>query len=574
MTVSVDLTRRLRFGVTGLALLLALPTVGQNAPEPVPSIPNGAPVSLFPPAPAPEPDAPDPAAAVPADARSPTGMMVEELSAPDPERTGTLGPDNGGLPPDLWAGLPRPDVEALITGIPAGLTSPALRMTVSRLLLSIADPPTGGDKSRDLSALRVEALLRLGDGAGADALRGLANSVLEDEATALAWLERGYFAGDRALACDSVPGLLERFQHPVWQKWQVICQFAAGQPESALLGLDLLRDQGEKDDIFARLAESVALGAKTPIKGVAEPTASHLALILASNRPFPPEMKVTGAAPLAALARHAGLTVGQRLAAAEKSLNLGGLDSAGLLSVYEAVESPDPKALTVTAARKPTPLLRAQLLKALRAEPTPAAKAGLFKAAMLAAGTEMQAGPYGALLLEEARQFRLTVGFATVAPLVARLYLLQGEVDGARAWVNLAREDADAGKDEGAFARLWPLAAAHGLIPEAAVDKTNWLRDLGGEKARDTADGALILLSALQGGADALTPPAVGTAPIGLVRGAVLLDAVNALGPAGPSGMAPFDLANLIGDLNRAGLSDAARRIGVEALASLLRPGA
>ncbi|MFY8095608.1 MAG: hypothetical protein ACOVN0_19180 [Niveispirillum sp.] len=580
-----DSSKRHRLGgLTALALVLLAPAVlAQQGPAPAPT---GAPLSLFPPpqaaepvtAPAAEPPAGDetaPAPAITGDARSPRGVMVEELQAQDPELAGTMGPDNGGLPADLWQGLPRADVEALVAGIPAGLTSPALRGAARSLLLTSADGLGAGEKTRDFAALRAEALLRIGDADGADALRNVAPAILEDEGAALAWLEMQFFAGNRQAACDQAPGLLSRFQHPVWQKWQIVCQVANGQTDAVYLTLDLMREQGDKDDLFARLAEGVVAGTKTPVKGVLEPTATQLALILVSGRPFPPETKLGGPGPLAALARLPSLPLPQRLAAAERALTLGGLDGAGLLSIYESVPDPDAKLLTVAAAKKPTPLLRAQVLKALRAEPTPAAKAGLFKVAMLASSTEQQAGPYGALLLEEARQFRLTVGFASIAPLVARLHLLQGEKTAALPWVNLARDDFNAAKDEGAFARLWPLAAAHDLVRETDFERARWIRELGGEAARDTADGVLILLTALHGGKDAPLPPlADGSTPPGQVKGAVLLDAINAMGKDGPTGTPALDLADILTNLSRAGLPDQARRIGAEAIAGLLRPGA
>ncbi|OYQ35811.1 hypothetical protein CHU95_05935 [Niveispirillum lacus] len=560
--------------------LLAPGALAQDIPAP-----TGAPISLLP---SPQPLEPtiepapvqaageDVVAPVPAgDARIPRGVMVEELKAQDPELAGTLGPDNGGLPPDLWRELPRADVEALVAGIPAGLTSPALRHAASSLLLTSADGLGSGEKTRDFAALRAEALLRIGDADGADSLRNVAPAVLSDEGAALAWLEMQFFAGNRQAACDQAPGLLSRFQHPVWQKWHIICQVANGQTDAVYLTLDLMREQGDKDDLFARLAEGVVAGTKTPVRGVLEPTPTQLALILVSGRPFPPETKVSGPGPLTALARLTSLPLPQRLAAAERALALGGLNGAGLLSIHESVPEPDAKLLTLAAAKKPTPLLRAQVLKALRAEPTPAAKAGLFKVAMLASSAEQQAGAYGALLLEEARQFRLTVGFASIAPLVARLHLLQGEKTAALPWVNLARDDFNAGKDEGAFARLWPLAAAYDLVRETDFDRARWIKDLGGEAARDTADGVLILLSALHGGKDAPLPPlADGSAPPGQVKGAVLLDAINAMGKDGPVGTPALDMAEILTNLSRAGLPDQARRIGAEAIAGLLRPGA
>lgn len=570
--------------MTAIGLALLAPSVLAQQPwqpadppaaNPGPA-PTGAPVSLFPPAPAgAEPVMADPPPATPpADARGVRGVMVEELKAQDPELAGTLGPDNGGLPSDLWQGLPRGDLETLIAAVPAGLTSPALRDMASRLLLTAADGVGPGTRGRNLAALRAEALVRIGNADGADALRSLAPAVLDDEEAALAWLEMRYFTDDRQAACDQVPVLLSRFRHPVWQKWQIVCQIVAGQPDMALLGLDMLREQGEKDELFTLLAEGAITGNDRPVRGVPEPTPTQFALILASGRAFPPETRITGAGPLTALARVDGLALPQRLAAAERAAALGALTAEGLRGLYEAVPLPDPKTLTVAAAKKPTPLLRAQIIRALAAEPTPAAKAGLFKVAMLAAGTEMQAGPYGALLLEEARQFRLTIGFASVAPLVARLHLLHGDLRNAGPWLNLARDDFNAGKDEGAFARLWPLAAAHGLVREADFDRAGWQRDLGGNAARDTMDSVLILLGALENTPMALPPLADGSAPPGQVKGAVLLDAVIALGTGGPAGMPALDLAAILTDLTRAGLDAQARRIGAEAIAGLLRPEA
>lgn len=556
--------------LTALALaLLATSALAQQPVQPIPAAPTGAPVSLLPPAPEPVPaaDASDTAAG-----RSPKGVTVEELKAQDPELAGTLGPDNGGFAPDLWRGMPREDVEALIASIPAGLTSPALRAITRTVLLTGAGSLGVGEKGRDFAALRAETLLRLGDADSADALRNVAPDMLMDEGTALAWLELRFFAGDRQSACDQVPGMLARFQHPVWQKWQIVCQVANGQTDAVLLGLDLMREQGDKDDLFARLAEGAANAVKTPVKGIQEPTATQFALILVSGRPFPPETKVDGAGPLAAMARLTSLPIGQRLVAAERAAALGGLDGAGLVTVYDGVADADARGLTPALAKKPTPLLRAQLLKSLRAEPVPAAKAGLFKTAMLASTTEQQAGPYGALLLEEARQFRLTVGFASVAPLVARLYLLQGDVSGAGPWINLARDDFNVSKDEGAFAHLWPLAAAYGLVNEGEFDRTRWVRELGGDGARDTVEGVQILLTALRAKDAPLPPLADGAAPPDQVKGAVALDAVIALGNDGAVGTPPLDLASILTDLSRAGLSAQARRIGAEAIAGLLRP--
>lgn len=589
MTVSADPCRRgargaLRLAGLGLVGLLSAPVLAQSG-APVPLFPQTPPATMEPApqdAPAADPanpgadlapDATDvaPGAVTAPPARSPSGVMVEELRAPDPEMAGTLDAENGGLPADLWAGLPRPELEALLAGIPAGLTSPAMRDITHRLLLTVADPPPGDGAARSLVALRLEALARIGDLAGADALLDRTSRPLEDEAAAQAWVELQYLAGTPETACHRMPDLLGRFNHPVWQKWQMVCQIGAGNPDLALLGIDLLREQGEKDDIFFRLAEAASSGQTAPVKGVATPTPIQLAMILASGRVPQADVKVEGPGPLAALSRVEALPLPLRLAAGERAAALGGLNPTGLDRLYEAVTAPDPKSLTLAAARKATPMLRAQFLRALKAEPSPAGRAGLFKGAMLASSTTQQGGAYGKLLLDQIADFRLTVGFASVAPLVARLHILQGQEESARAWLGLAQEDFNAAKDEGAFARLWPVAAAAGLVKEASFDQGRWVRELGGDNARDLADQVLIILSAVDGVVEPLPPHADGS-PATKPKGAVLLDALALLGPEGPAGATAMDIAAIVTDLRRAGLDPAARRLAVEMVAHLLRP--
>lgn len=589
--------------LAGVALgLLAGPSLAQSG-APVPLFPQARPAdpppAAVPSTPAPDRPSPDPLAAPvtdgvgrsappldnpPADGaggdaaanapspRAPSGMMVEELKAPDPDGVGTLRANEGGFPADLWAGTSRVEAEALLAGIPAGLSSPALRDGTRRLLLSVADLPAGEPAARSLAALRVEALTRIGNLAGADALLDMTNEPLKDEATATAWTELTWLAGDRDRACTRVSELLGRFNHTSWQKWQMVCQIAAGNTDMALLGTDILREQGDKDDIFFRLAEAAAAAQKTPVKGVTDPTPVQLALMLASGRLPPPDLKVGAVGPLAALARAEQIPLVQRVGFAERAALLGGMEATSLAAFYEQVEGGDAKAMTAAAARKATPLFRAQLVKALRAEPTPAAKAGLFKAGMVAASTSQQAGTYGRLLLEQTADFRLTVGFAVVAPLVARLALLQDDPKAAAPWITLARDDYNANKDEGAFARLWPLAAAYGLVREVEIDKTRWLRDLGGNAARDQADQVLLILSALERTPDPLPPFADGSPAGGKSKAATWLDAVALLGPEGVAGAAATDIAEIVANLNRAGLKDQARRLAVEAMATLLRP--
>lgn len=489
----------------------------------------------------------------------PSGVEVQELKALDPQMAGPLDASNGGMPADLWAGTPRAQVERLLAEMPAPLPSAALRAVARKVLLTAADAPEGEPGPRNLAGLRLEKLAQLGEPKDADALAQTAPPALEDEQGALAWMALELLAGGET-ACAQANVLLARFKHPAWQKYQVACQVQAGQVDAATLGIDLLREQGDKDDTFFRLAEAAAAGQKAPIRGVTEPTPPQLALAIASGRALPADVKVLSPAHALGLVRSAS-PMAVRLAAAEQAALWGAIDKDGLLRLYEQVEAADAKAL-LAPGRKGNPLYRAQLVRALRAEPSAAAKAGLLKAAVQASGPGLLSGPYGALLAAEVGVMQPTPGFAVVAPHIARLLLLQGEADRSRPWVALSRDDFRAGKDAGAYARLWPLAAAQGLVREGEVDMGPWVRDLGKDPAaaRDLADNVLLVLSAA-------TNPS-GRAVTATGKGEAALRALSLLSEAGLQD--PTTLADALSLLNAAGLSAEGRQVAVEALAGML----
>lgn len=591
MTVSAD--RRLRHALIPLALLLAgtAPAAlaqGSNAPVSLvpPSLGGPAPDAAAPrdpqgPAPmtAPAPLGPEVAPASPvtgapaAALRAPSGLEVEELRPVSAEAAGTLGPDNGGLSTDLWGATPRPEVERLLAELPARLASPALRAAARRLLLTAGTPPAG-EGTRNLAALRLQKLASLGDVAGTAAMLDVAPAALEDEEAAAAWMALTYLAGDSAAACGHVGELLGRFNHAIWQKYQIVCQVQAGDADTALLGIDMLRELGDKDDTFFRLAEIAASGQKPPVKGLSEPTPPQLALILASGRPLPADLKPLGPAESAAIARSATVPAAQRAAAAERALRLGSLETAGVQTLLEGLEPGDARTLPA-AARKPTPLIRLQLLKAALAEPLPSLKGGLLKAAVQAADPALLAGPYGSLLADEVRTLPVNVGYAVIAPHAARLLLLQDRLAEAQPWIELARADARAGKDEGAWGRLWPLAAAYGLVRESEVDQGAWVAGLAGggsdaAAARDKADGVLLVLSALTGTALPDAGMEAGPKPQGVAVAEALAILAASGGDGGPAQASPLDVQAAVATLKAAGLEDVARRVAVEAMAGRL----
>ncbi|MFC7332686.1 hypothetical protein [Rhodocista pekingensis] len=549
------------------------------------------------------PDLPEPGPEVSV-GRAPAGIEVETLGTLSADGGGALDPASGGLPADLWAATPRATVERLLAGLPDRLASGAARDLARRLLLSRAVPPRGEGGPRGLTALRLEALARTGDAAAAAALADAAPAALEDEDAARAWMLTQLLAGDAAAAdaaCAKAPDLLARFRHPEWQKVQIACQVRAGQAGGVTLGIDLLREQGEKDDLFFRLAEGAAAGTKAPVKGIAQPTLPQLALIRAAGRGFAGEVTVDSPAALAAVAQATDTPVPVRLAAAERAAALGALSGRDLAQVYRAVKvTPEELKDPVSAAGKRKGAeARALLIRALEGEPAPADRPGLLARAAAAGDVTLLSGGYGELLMQQVALLPPTAAAQAAAPAAARLALVQGRPDLARPWVDLVRADAASGRPaaRAAWALLWPLAAVNGLSAPGEMDLAGWLDLFRVEEdatARRQAGAVLTLLVASGVAVDPAQRLRTLTAPGDAAERGVLPDptlwyrleaaaaerrpgeaallALHLLGTDGPAGVPPLVATHAALHLSGAGLGEAGRRVATEAAAALLGP--
>lgn len=505
------------------------------------------------------PDLPEPGPEVSV-GRAPAGIEVETLGTLSADGGGALDPASGGLPADLWAATPRATVERLLAGLPDRLASGAARDLARRLLLSRAVPPRGEGGPRGLTALRLEALARTGDAAAAAALADAAPAALEDEDAARAWMLTQLLAGDAAAAdaaCAKAPDLLARFRHPEWQKVQIACQVRAGQAGGVTLGIDLLREQGEKDDLFFRLAEGAAA------------RAAGLSTVTSPAKPRPAA--------------------------------LGALSGRDLAQVYRAVKvTPEELKDPVSAAGKRKGAeARALLVRALEGEPAPADRPGLLARAAAAGDVTLLSGGYGELLMQQVALLPPTAAAQAAAPAAARLALVQGRPDLARPWVDLVRADAASGRPaaRAAWALLWPLAAVNGLSAPGEMDLAGWLDLFRVEEdatARRQAGAVLTLLVASGVAVDPAqrlrTLPAPGDAaergslpdPTLWYRleaaaaerrpGEAALLALHLLGTDGPAGVPPLVATHAALHLSGAGLGEAGRRVATEAAAALLGP--
>jgi hypothetical protein len=543
------------------AFLVATPAVLAVAAE------AAGPVQLLPPAMAgAEPAAPD----VPAASGPPApALQVEQLAPPDPDGVGLLETGAGGLDATAWSGLPRAAAERLVGGLPAVIPSPAVRDLVRRALLTTAPSPRG-KADRSWAGVRLERVAALGLLQAAGDLAATAPAALEDEGAAREWAGTALLIGDPDATCAKVGELTGRFQSAGWQQLVIACQIRSGQSAPALLALDLLREQGGKDDSFLRIADQVAVGGKaTPLKSLPDLSPAGLFLARAAKRPLPADaLHGAGPAPLAALARSEETALAVRVQAAERAAVLGLFDARDLAQLYKRSGAGE----------------KAALYQLLLKEQDPAGKADLLRRAV-ALGTPAElAGPYGELLVAELGIIPATSSSQAAAPAAVRLLLLQGRGDLARPWLELTR-----GTLEGAA--VWPLAVAAGLEP-IGPGLGAWVTAMTtGEAAHRASAGTVLAVLAALGEAvepqirsdtlDAPGPsdaPAAGASPAlwyrleeaaqGRRAGEVALLTGLILGEREP-GTAALPAIHCVRQLTRTGLLAEARRLAVETIAGL-----
>ncbi|MGH6929763.1 MAG: hypothetical protein ACREEV_15705, partial [Dongiaceae bacterium] len=189
---------------------------------------------------------------------APQGFEIAPLDAIGTDYAGTLEPEAGGLGLDMWHGTDRIKVERLLPALKP-TTSPILAELTRRLLLSNAAAPAGRGSGKNLMPLRAGLLADMGLVEEAVALLRLLPADQRDAESARLLTELSWRAGDPDGACAAVQESVPRL--PVddfWQQAAIFCQLRAGQTDQAMLGTDLLREQGETDEIFFTLADAVA----------------------------------------------------------------------------------------------------------------------------------------------------------------------------------------------------------------------------------------------------------------------------------------------------------------------------
>ncbi len=447
------------------------PTVTPSPPE----APPRAPVAVGPPTPR-RPFDPTPRRAPGLGPQSAVpqiqGIEVNPLAEMDPGAIGALNSGQGGFGPAMWRDSDRTQIESLLLRLPPRMTSIALRDLARRLLLSSAPPPPLADAEgdaeaeaaaaadTDLLALRIDRLLALGDVEGLNRLLQAVPRRFDDQRILRGRVEGLVLAGDLTGGCREVRnGMALYHALPYWQKALVVCQLAAGERESAELGLGLMRERGLVEDPgFDALVDVMAGGdSEVPTATAIEPL--NFAA-LQSIGWQPPAALINRAPPnlLAVIARSPRVPLEQRTVAAELAVAMGALDAEPLAELYrsfpfepETLQEGDPEGAFAG------PRQRALLLRRVELSDDTQARAYRIRIALETAAQSGLYRPMLQVLLPRLSEIPIESGTVWFAETAGRAHYASGGYERARSWYNLARDRA--GQDAtsaSATARLWP----------------------------------------------------------------------------------------------------------------------
>ena len=392
------------------------------------------------------------------------GIQIETdmLQAIDPDSFGVLEADQGGFGIEMWSGSDRRIVEWLLPKLPVTAHSRVMRDLMRRLLLSNATAPQGASDGPSLIALRISGLMAMGDMEAVESLLAVAPVHLDDEALLRAQVNNLFLVNDSAGACPHIRTAIRKSQDIFWQKGLIFCQALSGEHDRAVLGVDLMREQGmDADSVFFKLVGSLLGEWEGKIDSLSDPTALQLAMARAGNLRLPSDVTQTrNPALLAAIAISPNADPEIRLAAAEKAESAGTLSTESLRQIYASIEftSEELESALTTAEAIDGPRGRALLLRTAQVQDVPTAQAEVLLAFLASARDgglyETAAYVIAPTLVEMAPAAEL-IWFAEEA---GRVLIFTGALEQAMGWYDLAAQESAGIPEAGqAKARLWPL---------------------------------------------------------------------------------------------------------------------
>jgi hypothetical protein len=603
---------RVKALLCGLGVLLLVQASAGQADQPVSATraPQGlGPQSAAPEQPAPDtPDRNDTQQAAPADPAAATAsdvaqeevlpdqvgkprgpkVTVSGLAPIDPSAAGLIDQASGGFASTLWSGSPRTAIVTRISQLPAAPTSPAMQGLLRRVLLSSASAPAG-ETPPDEPGMLAQRLSKLIEGGRTNEAAMLgARSPRDDAFARKAWAEALLLQARDSDACGDETALRESSSEQFWIELRAYCYIIGNNSAAAQLTLDVMRERAISDDTFFALASALTDGTTAKVAAISKPAGVHLALL--SHAGVAPPASLAAWLPASGYFQQSQ-DPALRLVAIERSAAAGLVAPAQLAEAYakeeftpDQYDDPDAWAPKLTAAR--TNALYYQLISR---RPNPAAKAAAYAEALERADAQNRFALFAQMSRGLSRQIPAVAETAWLAPHVIRVLLYNGDAKQAAAWLALMSSPTDAAVVNAIrihAAVAYPSAENQALMPPALI----WLGQNGntatGAKPGVTARALreVPILDALGyvippeaqwamapagGAATGVTAEALSSLTRAVQQrrvGEVVLNALVALGTAGPARSSTQVVARVVDVLTAIGMRDEARAIATEAL--------
>jgi hypothetical protein len=223
-------------------------------------------------------------------------VEVAPLPAPD---LFTAAARETGLHDDLWRGASAATFQTTAAALADRPLSPAARALGVRLLATGAPAPSGGDEAA-LAALRLRALVAMGDIVGARSILSRTPNPERAAPLAQAAAEVALLSGEEDHACQIAEALPGGRGELYWLRLRAFCLHKAGQGGAAQLTFDLAQGQA-RDPVFGRL-----MGARLAGAGDPGPASLRNGLDLALSRALGLDLKAAKPAPTVVAALSGG----------------------------------------------------------------------------------------------------------------------------------------------------------------------------------------------------------------------------------------------------------------------------
>jgi hypothetical protein len=345
--------------------------------------------------------------------------------------------------------------------------------------------------------------MAIGEVAAAIDLAKALPSRLADEGAARVQLDGLWLTGDNNAACAFARAQGARYTTAYWLKSGIFCQMLAGDRGRAQLGLNLLREQGQEDPAFVRLALATGTTAPQSVGPIKDVSPLMLAMLRATRHPLTVEFaRSAPVAMLPSIADSQDTPIDVKLAAAERALAYGVIAPERLVAHYESVDLRPGQVANAGsfAASDKGPRGRAALYRSAKEQTLPVTKAEALRRLWSSASTPEARSALWQVGAPLVRALNPSAELAWFADDAVRVLLVSGDLDAARVWAasgHLAPAPTPGAAEE--RAPLWPvlrLAGGDSLAPWESEQLAAWRRS-NDRAARETAEARRVLLATL-----------------------------------------------------------------------------